>query len=94
MFRHTRDPQPRSEPPAARTVRVLRNPEELAEASARAAEHARRLHDRLEARAARDARTEEHQAGRRLDWRCVAHGTVAAGEPNELEGSDAHTPAA
>lgn len=43
-----------------RNVRVLHSEEELAEAIARAAESAQRLHDRLAARAARDAWMAEH----------------------------------
>ncbi len=41
-------------------VRVLHGEEELAQAIARAAESAKRLHDRLAARAARDAWMAEH----------------------------------
>lgn len=65
MLRHPREPQAWPAAPAARTVRVLRGEAELAEASARAAVHARRLHDRLEARAARDAWMAEHHGGDR-----------------------------
>ncbi len=49
-------------PPA--NVRVLHGDEELAAATARAAVGARRLHDRLAARAARDAWMVEHTAQR------------------------------
>jgi hypothetical protein len=64
MFRHAAQDQPQHPAPArtVRTVRVLRSGQELAEASARAAVHARRLDERLAARAARDARTAEYQA--------------------------------
>lgn len=62
MFRHAAQDQPQHPAPAARTVRVLRSGQELAEASARAAVHARRLDARLAARAARDAWTAEYQA--------------------------------
>ncbi len=56
-------------------VRVLRGDEELADAVARAAEGARRLHDRLAARAARDAWMAEHD-GQRVRWlRFVRGGT-------------------
>lgn len=41
-------------------IRILRDDAELAEASARAAESARRLRERLDARAAREAWTAEH----------------------------------
>ncbi|MGH8980934.1 MAG: hypothetical protein ACRDWE_07935 [Acidimicrobiales bacterium] len=50
-----------------RNVRVLRGEDELAAASARAAVGARRLHERLEARAARDAWMAEHH-GQALAW--------------------------
>lgn len=50
-----------------RTVRVLRGEEELEAAVARAAEGARRLHDRLAARAARDAWMVEHDE-QRVAW--------------------------
>jgi hypothetical protein len=43
-------------------VRILYGEDELAEAIARAAESAKRLHDRLAARAARDAWMAEHTA--------------------------------
>lgn len=66
MLRHPREPQLRPPPPVVRTVRVLRSEAELAEASARAAVHARRLEERLEARAARDAWMAEHHTGDRL----------------------------
>lgn len=62
MLRHSKDPDPHGERPALRTVRLLRSEAELAEASARAAVHARRLRDRLEARAAKDAWTAEYRA--------------------------------
>jgi len=49
--------------PPRRNVRVLRGEGELAEAAARAQEGARRLQDRLDARAAKDAWTLEHGDG-------------------------------
>lgn len=59
-------------------VRVLRGDAELADAVARAAEGARRLHDRLAARAARDAWMAEHD-GQRVRWlRFVRGGTQGA----------------
>lgn len=57
-----------------KNVRVLRDEEELAEALARAAEGARRLHERLQARAARDALTAEH-TGQALGWLPFARGS-------------------
>src|SRR5579862_3216290 len=51
----------------SRTVRVLRGEQELEAAVARAAEGARRLHDRLAARAARDAWMVEHNE-QRVAW--------------------------
>lgn len=48
-------------------VRVLHGDEELAEAVARAAVSAKRLHDRLAARAARDAWMAEHTE-QRIGW--------------------------
>jgi hypothetical protein len=56
MLRHAKA-QSRHDTSGPRTVRVLHSRQELAEAQARASVHARRLQDRLEARAARDART-------------------------------------
>jgi hypothetical protein len=63
-----------------RTVRVLRDDAELEEAVARAAECASRLHDRLAARAARDAWMAE-QTERRVAWLQLARG---AGGPSRL----------
>jgi hypothetical protein len=48
-------------------VRVLHGEEELTEALARAAEGAKRLHERLQARAARDTWMAEH-TGQALGW--------------------------
>ncbi|MGC8472515.1 MAG: hypothetical protein ACP5PM_09520 [Acidimicrobiales bacterium] len=62
---------PRPLPPT--NVRVLEGDEELAVAVARAAEGARRLDDRLAARAARDAWMAEHTE-QRVGWvRFVRH---------------------
>jgi hypothetical protein len=64
MLRHSREPSSWPDRLAARTVRVLRTEDELAEAAARAAVFAGLLQDRLKARAARDARTAERRADR------------------------------
>lgn len=50
-----------------KNCRILHGEEELAEAAARAAEGARRLDERLQARAARDAWMAEH-TGQALAW--------------------------
>jgi|GEM_PF-5171532 len=63
--RQTLTPEQQFLPP--KSVRVLRGQDELAEAVARAAEGARRLHDRLAARAARDAWMAEHNE-QRVAW--------------------------
>lgn len=60
---------------APRTVRVLRDEGELAEAVARAEESARRLHERLAARAARDEWMAEHSEERSA-WRHVDDGDI------------------
>lgn len=52
---------------AHKNVRVLRDDAELSDALARAAEGARRLHERLAARAERDAWMAEH-TGQALAW--------------------------
>ncbi len=53
--------------PPRTNVRILKDDEELAAAVARAAEGARRLDDRLAARAARDAWMVEHTE-QRVSW--------------------------
>lgn len=55
-------------------MRVLRGEEELTEAMTRAAEGAQRLHERLRARAARDAWMADH-SGQALGWRRFVRGT-------------------
>lgn len=73
---------PQSDVALPRTsVRVLHGEEELAEAVARAAEGARRLHDRLEARAARDAWMAEHPE-RRVTWLRILRGP---GDPPRVQ---------
>jgi hypothetical protein len=72
-------------PPAPRpTVRVLRDDDELAAAAERAAEGQRRLQDRLEARAARDAwMAERRQAERQpLSARPLNAQPLSARPPN------------
>lgn len=59
-------------------VRLLTNDEELAQALARAEEGARRLHDRLAARAARDAWMAEHD-GQRVGWLRFVRGVTGGG---------------
>jgi hypothetical protein len=54
-------------------VRILHSDAELAAAIARAAESARRLNDRLAARAARDAWMAEH-SDQRVGWRQFVRG--------------------
>lgn len=61
----------------SRYVRVLRDPAELAEASARAAEGERRLRDRLQARAARDAWMRDNP-GELVSWQ-LSGGWASAG---------------
>lgn len=68
MDRTSESPGPEAPSFPPKNVRVLRGEEELAEAAARAEEGARRLNDRLEARAARDSWTAEH-AEQRVGWR-------------------------
>lgn len=55
-------------------VRVLHGEEELTEALVRAADGAKRLHERLQARAARDAWMAEHN-GQALGWLRFVSGT-------------------
>lgn len=55
-------------------VRVLHSDDELAEALARAAEGAKRLDERLQARAARDTWMAEHD-GQALGWRRFVRAT-------------------
>jgi hypothetical protein len=64
--------QSRTLPPT--NVRVLTSDEELAAAVARAEEGAKRLHDRLAARAARDAWMAEHNE-QRVGWQRSGRGT-------------------
>ncbi len=59
-------------------VRLLTNDEELAAAIARAEEGARRLRDRLAARAARDAWMAEHD-GQRVGWLRFVRGVGGTG---------------
>jgi hypothetical protein len=73
---------PQTLPPA--NVRVLQSEEELAEAIARAAVSAKRLHDRLAARAAHDEWMAEH-TGQRVEWLRFVRGS-AGDEP--LLGAD------
>lgn len=61
-------------------VRVLTSDEELAEAVARAEDGAKRLHDRLAARAARDAWMAEHPE-QRVGWRRFVHGETTGPPP-------------
>lgn len=75
MARHLDRPAPVDTSAMPRkNVRVLRDEEELAEATARAAEGARRLAERLQARAARDEWMAEH-AGQALAWLCFVRGS-------------------
>jgi hypothetical protein len=96
MLRHSKDPDPLGEGPALRTVRLLRSEAELAEASARAAVHARRLRDRLDARAAKDAWTAEYRADGGHAPR--AEGGAAPGRGTLVRGPhvapETHSPAA
>ncbi|HVC15020.1 MAG TPA: hypothetical protein VND62_09200 [Acidimicrobiales bacterium] len=64
---------PQALPPT--NARVLTSDEELAAAVARAQEGAKRLHDRLAARAARDAWMAEHTE-QRVGWLRFAGGTA------------------
>lgn len=87
MRRHVTDPELVVAAAPSRTVRVLRSDEELAEAAIRAAVHARRLVDRLAARAEGDARTAAYRAGQRPEavitgrWPCAASPGEGAGIP-------------
>lgn len=58
-------------------VRLLTSDAELAAAVARAEEGAKRLHDRLAARAARDEWMAEH-SDQRVGWRRFVHGSPDA----------------
>lgn len=58
--------------PLQTNVRILKDQEELAAAVARAAEGARRLDDRLAARAARDAWMADHDE-QRVSWLRFVH---------------------
>lgn len=86
MRRHATHPDVVAAGVPSRTVRVLRSDEELSEAVARAAVHARRLLDRLDARAAGDARTAEHRA--RARPRMIAGDRPYAGARGQEDGND------
>jgi hypothetical protein len=70
--------QSRTLPPT--NVRVLTSDEELAAAVARAEEGAKRLHDRLAARAARDAWMAEHNE-QRVGWKRFVRGPRESAPP-------------
>lgn len=96
MALHRKRSRTVASPPVTRSsVRVLRGESELAEAAARAEEGARRLKDRLDARAAKDSRLSD-DTGKRLGWREFAKGAGANASDGRDGGRSAapHSPAA